>query len=85
MESHDRIENTDGILRGDLAKFLKLALTGVVDRSALGLSHAIHDQDQAFFPSGAKIGSRSMRQVMVDVLHAVNGERIQMAMHLRQN
>src|SRR2546430_16201074 len=57
----------------------------MINRSALNLSHAVDDEAQALFPLGAKIGTCSVSQVVVNVVDAVCRVAIQVARDLVEN
>ena len=85
MQSYCGIENADGITGRHFFQPFQLSVAGMIDRGALHLSHAVNDENQALFPTRAKISACRMSQVMIDVADPVRGVAIQIASDLCTN
>ena len=49
-------------------------VSGMIDRGTMNLSHSVNHDHKTFIPSRRKIGTRSVRQVMVDLIHTLQWE-----------
>src|SRR5713226_568529 len=79
MQRHQRIENADGIVGGDLAQFLELAVAKLEHGQALHFSHRIVHHHQALVPSRRKCSAGGVREMVtyrMNVLGTKTGERL---------
>ena len=64
VERDERIENTDGIMRGYMMELLQLSLASAVYRSAMDFSHSVDDDHETVIPSRRVVCAGGMCQMM---------------------
>ena len=77
MESHERIQDPDRVIRRDLVQLLQLVVSRVINRGTVRLPHSIDHDHQTIVPTRSTEGARRMGQVMLyrmDVLGRKGGK-----------